>query len=237
MRILISSGGTKVPIDPVRNISNSSSGRFGSELATAALVANMEVSYLTSSNGKSPFSENFDFYASSDWEDNANRFKQLNQFSKKYCNYYRESRYHNFVEYSEMLKAIIEKEQPQIVMLAAAVSDYLVSNYSGKKIRSSGSLNIHLESAPKLIHFIKQWSKETFLVGFKLLVDATDSELITAAMAIIEQHNIDLVVANNLSSIRRGAHEVILVEQDGSFRKYTQNLAASIIARSLQRWD
>src|SRR3990167_3633098 len=155
MRILISSGGTTVPIDPVRNISNSSSGAFGTELARCALIADAEVIYLVSANGKSPFANNFDFYTSTRWEDNFDQFKQHYQFSDKYRQHYREYRYHDFAEYSALLKKIVENEQPDIVILAAAVSDYLVSNYSSTKVRSSENLTIHLEPTPKLIKFIK----------------------------------------------------------------------------------
>lgn len=235
MRILITSGGTTVPIDPVRYISNSSTGKFGAELASCALRSNADVTYLTSATGKSPFSCNMDLYTSTDWENNLNKLKQLNQFCDQYRSHYQEYRYHHFQEYAELLKSIVEKDQPDIIILAAAVSDYLISNYSDKKVRSKENLTIHFQSAPKLIHFIRQWSEKSFIVGFKLLVNATDAELVTAAKDSMAQHDTDLVVANDLSSIKRGAHEIILVERNGSSQKHTQNLAEAVIKRSLQR--
>lgn len=235
MRILITSGGTTVPIDPVRSITNASSGKFGSALAAAALRAGMKVTYLTSHHGKSPFSQSIDFYQSADWQDNIDDLEKLYQFSNTYRAAYREYRYHNFSEYAESLQKVIQSEQPKIIMLAAAVSDYLVSNYSDNKVRSSESMNIQLESAPKIIHSVRKWSKGSFIVGFKLLVNAEDSELARAAESIIRKHQLDLVVANDLSSIRRGAHEVLLVEPDGSYQKITQNIATAVIANIVKR--
>jgi phosphopantothenoylcysteine decarboxylase/phosphopantothenate--cysteine ligase len=54
MRILITAGGTREYIDPVRFISNASSGRMGYELARAALKAGHEVSLITAPTALRP---------------------------------------------------------------------------------------------------------------------------------------------------------------------------------------
>jgi hypothetical protein len=54
-------------------------------------------------------------------------------------------------------------------------------------------------------------------------------------MKSIRVNNADLIVANDLSSIRQGKHEILLVEKTGIFQKYTANLANAVIERSLQR--
>jgi phosphopantothenoylcysteine decarboxylase/phosphopantothenate--cysteine ligase len=51
MKILITSGGTKEPIDPVRYIGNRSSGKMGQALHAAALNAGHEVIFLDASEG------------------------------------------------------------------------------------------------------------------------------------------------------------------------------------------
>ena len=235
MRILITSGGTKVPIDPVRNITNSSSGRFGAELASAALAAGMEVIYLVAAHGHSPFCQHIDYYTNDNWESNFQKLKTLHEFGGKYSKYYREYRYQNFTEYHDILKSLVEIEKPDITMLTAAVSDYLVSNYADSKIRTSEKLSINLQPAPKIIHAVKDWHPDTFLVGFKLLVNVTEAELISAARISLTQHQSDLVIANDLSTLRRGQHEVIMVEKDCSSQKYTHDIATKIITRCLQR--
>jgi len=236
MKILITSGGTTVPIDPVRTISNSSTGRFGAKLARCALIANQEVIYLVSNQGQSPFSYSVNFYTEKDIQNTMHELTQLYQFTEQYKEHYHEHRYHHFDEYQTLLQSILEKEQPDIVILAAAVSDYLV-DYAPFKVRSSTDLTLQLKKAPKLIHSVKQWATNCFLVGFKLLVNATDDELILAAQQSIMHNDADLVIANDLASIKQGEHEVIMVERNGSLQKYTDNIATTIIERSLKRWD
>jgi len=57
MRILITAGGTREYIDPVRFISNASSGRMGYALARAALKAGHKVTLITTPNNQSPSSD------------------------------------------------------------------------------------------------------------------------------------------------------------------------------------
>ncbi len=233
MRILITSGGTKVAIDPVRSISNKSTGRFGAALAKEALSAGAEVIYLISQDGRSPFSLRMDCVNNED--EDLNQVKKLYAFHQKFGKNYHEYRYQYFSEYAEMLKNLIQKYTPDIVIVAAAVSDYLVSSYSNEKIRSNNELIIQLEKAPKIINQIKQWLPNVFLVGFKLLIDANDKELIDAAMKTMNQSHADIVIANNLASLERGAHELLLVEKTGEFQKIKDQLAEHVIKRVLQR--
>lgn len=238
MRILITSGGTKVPIDPVRSITNHSTGKFGADIAKAALQVNMDVIYLTSLEGISPFCESFNCYSINKKDFSTHAFKEnvvklqnLHAFSEKYRKHYTEYRYRNYSEYASLLKKVIENHQPDIVVLAAAVSDYVTENYSSDKIRSHGDLNIKLKTAPKLIHDVKKWKPNVLLIGFKLLLDGTDSELIAAALKSILMHKADLIVANNLRSLEEGRHEIMLVGPNGHFQKIKNNLAESIVNR------
>ncbi|MEK7996229.1 MAG: phosphopantothenoylcysteine decarboxylase [Planctomycetota bacterium] len=57
MRIVITAGGTREYIDPVRFISNASSGRMGYALARAALKAGHEVTLITAPTAQEPPSE------------------------------------------------------------------------------------------------------------------------------------------------------------------------------------
>lgn len=67
MKVLITSGGTKVPIDPVRDITNMSSGTFGSKIATEFLKTGQHVSFVMAEKSKTPFTFHRDLYEYSDW--------------------------------------------------------------------------------------------------------------------------------------------------------------------------
>lgn len=236
MRILITSGGTSVAIDPVRQITNMSTGRFGARLATSALLAGTDVIYLTAQTGQTPFSMSIDLHQAEHTPDALKQLETLQALHAAHGKHYQEYRYHDVNDYALQLETLINTQKPDIVMLAAAVSDYLVDNYSTKKIRSQSALTIQLKTAPKIIHSVKTWAPNVFLVGFKLLVDVDETTLINAALDSMMQHDCDLVIANDLASIRRGKHEVFLVERDGSYQKYSDNPAEKVINNLVTRW-
>lgn len=220
MKILVTSGGTKVPIDRVRDITNMSKGTFGSRIAKQALLAGFEVDYLISQDGKSPFSIKIDYgdkddQITSKMIENSAALHALHMFVGQNWSRYQEFRYRNFDDYSVSLQAILEDRQPEVTILAAAVSDYGVGNYTDGKIRSGSSKTIELIDYPKLIHQVKDWCPSTFLVGFKLLVGVTQDELVAASMKSISDNRCDLVVANDYESLKAGAHELILVDKNG----------------------
>jgi len=61
MKILITSGGTKVKIDDVRHIGNMSTGKFGTEIARECLLAGHDVTLLRAKNSKSLVNKEIDF--------------------------------------------------------------------------------------------------------------------------------------------------------------------------------
>ncbi len=231
--ILITSGGTTVPIDPVRNISNNSTGHFGAEIAAAALKAGMRVTYLAAQRAETPFTSCVDFQTDADITAVTERLQAQHDFYLQHRASYSEHRFQTYDDYAIQLEQLVLQNKPRIVILAAAVSDYLVANYTDTKINSSQELQIELQPAPKLISNIKQWLPDVFLVGFKLLVNATDEQLIFAARSSIEKNKLDLCVANDLLSLKRNAHEIIVVKKDASYQKFTSQLANAVIAVSM----
>jgi phosphopantothenate-cysteine ligase len=92
------------------------------------------------------------------------------------------------------------------------VSDYGVENYVDTKIRSKESeMSIQLKVLPKLISNIRKWAPDIALVGFKLLVDSTEDELVDAARKSIKSNRCDFVVANDLRDIKSDERCVYLV--------------------------
>jgi phosphopantothenate--cysteine ligase len=190
-KVLITSGGTSVKIDAVRSITNMSTGRFGSEIAREFVDFGCDTVYVVSKNGKRPLLRPQDFGT----------------------DVYKEYVYDDYYEYKDQLYKAIVTERPDMVILAAAVSDYVVKNPSQEKISSDTNLTIELEPAPKIISGLKRdfpWIK---LVGFKLLVDSSFSSLVKAAIKSIETNNCDMVVANDLTSIKNGKHEIVIVQK------------------------
>lgn len=209
MKILVTSGGTKIPIDKVRDITNMSKGTFGSKIASEFLKFGHEVIFFKAKNSKSPFQFDYNFYGN--FSNAQEAFYKKFNFVKGYIFRYTELEYGTFKEYREILERIIKFNQPDIVMLAAAVSDYGVENPYDGKIRSNDLLTIKLIQLPKIIHLIKTWHPDCKLVGFKLLVGSKEYELVDAAKRSIAENGCDMIVANDLADIKDGKHKVHLV--------------------------
>jgi phosphopantothenoylcysteine synthetase/decarboxylase len=133
---------------------------------------------------------------------------------------------------------IVKVEKPDVVVLAAAASDYGVANFVNGKIRSNDDYKIFLEPLPKLIYYIKEWLPTAKLVGFKLLVESTPDGLIAAAKRSIADNNCDLMVANDLQDIKDNKHRVFIVRPDGSDTLYNtdpndSNYLARMVAENI----
>lgn len=103
MKILITSGGTRVTIDSVRYIGNMSSGRTGADLAFEAINRGHEVTFFTSKDGKRPLLTS-----------------------------YKEIVYLTYEEYKQLLLDEITYNHYDVIISCAAVSDYTVVPIEGK---------------------------------------------------------------------------------------------------------
>ncbi|NJE61222.1 bifunctional phosphopantothenoylcysteine decarboxylase/phosphopantothenate--cysteine ligase CoaBC [Thermococcus sp. 21S7] len=182
-RVLVTAGATREYIDPIRYITNASSGRMGVAIAEEAELRGAEVTLIRTRGSVPSFVEN-----------------QIE------------------VETVEEMLQAIEKELKtkdyDVVILAAAVSDFRVKETASTKIKSGKGLTLELEPTPKIIDRVKELQPGTFLVGFKAETGLSEGELINAARKQIERAGSDLVVANTLKAFGSEENEVILVGRD-----------------------
>ena len=176
MKILITSGGTKIKIDRVRSITNMSKGTFGSRIAEAFYdnLFQKSITFLGAYDSKMPRIETKEFR-----KDNKIIEKKNGEVQKLfYCgeeNQMKVIGYDTFEDYEKKLFDTIINEKPDVIVLAAAVSDYGVENYVDGKIRtSSDDMIIRLKPLPKLISKVREKAPNAFIVGFKLIVDSTE---------------------------------------------------------------
>lgn len=209
MKILLTSGGAKVPIDEVRSITNMSSGTFGAKIGVECLNRGNELYFLTSKDGKTPLKFSYDCNKKSDLIRDASEFSDWSDYV---CDRYRESSYVTFDDYSRTLKDFIDIAPIDVIILAAAIPDYDVINKVQGKIRSKGDMKIDLTPLPKIINKVKNdWGYKGILVGFKLLVGATEDELIDSAQQSIFDNKCDFVVANDLHDLKKNNHKIMIV--------------------------
>lgn len=184
MKVLITSGGCKVPIDDVRHIGNFSSGRYGTAIAKAFYIAGHDV-YHFGEKGSAQvlYEESFD-----DCE-----------------GYYSFQTYKNYDEYLSV-KDLIKREQPDIIISAAAISDYTLDKVEGKISSDNDELVIRLRKGEKVIKSFRELAPNALIVGFKLLVGPEKVEKMIAIEKLFDS-GVDFVVYNDLLELREGNSE------------------------------
>ena len=164
-RVLVTAGATREYIDPIRFITNKSSGKMGVALAEEAEFRGAEVTLIKTKGSVPSFVE-----------------KQI-----------------EVERVEEMLEAIeqeLSSKKYDIVVLAAAVSDFTPKEKARKKIKSGQTLLLELVPTPKIIQRIKEIQPNVFLVGFKAEYGVGEEELIEQARKQIEKAKSDVVIAN-----------------------------------------
>ncbi len=169
-KILITAGPTIEYIDPVRVITNISSGKTGVLLASELILAGSKVTIIYGPGNEQP----------------PRGAKIINVKTGK-----------------EMLDAVKNelKKKFDIVILAAAVSDYTPENPSKSKIKSDNkSLTIRLKKTPKIIDRIRKFQKDALVVGFKAESNISKSALIKSAQKKLKDVDADIIIANDIGS-------------------------------------
>ena len=194
--ILITSGGTMEYIDPIRVITNLSSGKMGYAIVKECLEQGAKVTHIVG---------NSSIYSTS------NSFNLENLITIKVNT--------SDEMYSKVIYEITSKKY-DIVIFAAAVTDFKLAQTNDKKISSQISRSINLELIPtkKIINEIKLIDKDLFLVGFKAYYDVPDSYLINKAKEKLTECNADIIVANDVGrkNTRIGSdyNEVFIVKRN-----------------------
>lgn len=181
-RWLITAGGTREPLDSVRFIGNHSTGRTGAQLTNELLNAGDRVTLLTSHTAEVP--------------------SQHQNLIQDY--------YTTFAELAEKLEKYLGQTHYDGFISAAAVSDYSPVNAlsEGKKSSDEETWNIELKRNPKLINQVRSWSlnSELYLVGFKLMTNASEEESLKALHKQQEEARPDLIVFNQIEDVNSKGH-------------------------------
>ena len=199
-KILITAGGTKEKIDPVRFITNASSGKMGIALADTAFEMGANVTLIST-------------------------FK----VEKGYKNIVAETA-------QEMERAVKENLQSQdCVIMAAAVSDYRIKNYSEQKIKKSTEDEITLELV-KNPDILKEISGTS---GVKIVGFCAESEnLIENAEKKIQNKGCDYLIANDISrkdiGFNSNQNEIYILDKNLNIKHIEKDSKQNIAKRILE---
>lgn len=177
--ILVTAGPTQEPLDPVRFISNRSSGRMGYALASGALDRGAEVVLVTGPTELRP-------------PEGADIIRVMSA--------------------GEMAEAVSKNfARADIVISAAAISDWRPKHPRAGKVKSGRALMVELEPTRDVLADLGSRKGNKILVGFALETE----NLVQNAKDKLASKNLDLIAANDASQAGRARTVVKLIDKSG----------------------
>lgn len=174
LKVLVTGGGTSEAIDDVRVITNKSTGKTAAFICDRMAEAGVQVTYLKAQMA----------------QDSALASKKISYLS--------------FQDLQNSLKTELSSEKYDMVIHAAAVSDYSPEAHDGKINSDETEITLKLKRNPKIINQIKQWAPDTKLVGFKLTSKLDEKSVKTKVDKLFEAARCDFVVQNEWTDIQSG---------------------------------
>ena len=166
-KVLITAGPTLEPIDPVRFISNHSSGKMGYRLAEEAKRLGASVCLISGPSNETLIETGIDLVS----------VRTSDQMEKEVMNRYQNS---------------------DIVIMAAAISDYTPKSYSNKKIKKESEskfFTIDFKKTNDILFNLGKLKKNQLLIGFAL----ENNNEIKNAKKKLKEKNLDIIVLNSLN--------------------------------------
>jgi phosphopantothenoylcysteine decarboxylase/phosphopantothenate--cysteine ligase len=168
-RVLVTAGSTVEYIDPIRVMTNLSSGKMGVAIAQEAKQMGAAVTLVYGHGITNPPS------------------------GKKII------RVSTGEEMYKAVLSELSSDKYDVVIMTAAVADFAPLKRSDKKIDTRLSkFELSLTPTRKIVDEVKNKSKDTFLVAFKADYRTSDSDLIEKAYKKLKESNADIVVANDI---------------------------------------
>jgi len=189
-RVLVTAGPTLEYIDPVRIITNRSSGKMGMAIANEALRRGAEVTVIYGPGTAPP------------------------PYGAKVV------RVETTEEMHKALVSELEGGRYDVVIAAAAVSDWIPERSYGYKLPSNTlrEFTLRLKAAPKLVEYVKRLSPKSFLVAFKAVYRLSVDGLIEEGYRKLVEADADLIVVNDVGRAGSGfmvdTNEVYIVDRD-----------------------
>jgi phosphopantothenoylcysteine synthetase/decarboxylase len=206
---IITSGGTREPIDDVRYIGNTSTGRLGAALADAAHGRGHGVTFIHARASALPACRD-----------------EITL-----------SPYVTFEDLKAALETAVRAARPgAVVVHAAAVADYLPLPSAGKIPSDRDELVLRLKRAEKIVDRIKTWNPGIRLVKFKLESNRTRDELLEIGRSAGAKSDADWVVANDIRAISDASHHALILDSEGNhFEADTREEIAARLVASIEK--
>lgn len=207
-RVLVTAGSTIEYIDPIRVITNLSSGKMGVALAQEAQRMGATVTLVYGHGTLSP---------------ETGRIVRVNTAEEMY---------------KAVVSELSSKRHDIAVMAAAVADFAPAKRSDKKIDTKLGKMELSLVATRKIIDEVKNNSKDTFLVAFKADYCVSESVLIEKAYRKLKECDADIIVANDLgrkgSEPGSDKNEVFIVDRDKKIVHLPPESKAQVARRLLE---
>ena len=141
--------------------------------------------------------------------------------------------------YNQVRKCL--KKKFDIVIMAAAASDYVPKNTNSRKIKSDKKeLILRLVKAPKIIDYVKKTQKDTFLIGFKAETNVSTNELVKLSKKRLIESDADVIIANDIGRTynkNTNYNKVIIIDSKSvtNLPRAKKEKIAKIICKNIEK--
>ena len=226
MNILITSGGTSEKIDRVRSITNHSTGRLGKIISETFLTKGDHVTLVMTPKATRPDSHpNLTVILV---ENVASLLKTIEPLVHTH-----DVLIHAMAvsDYSPVYMTDFDS-----VATSSNLTEFLHKTNSESKISSQDDVQVlFLKKTPKIISLVKKWNPDIRLIGFKLLVDVADEELLETARASLIKNQAELIVANDLTEISNQEHKAYLVGSNTIIQAHSKKEIAQLLYQQMHK--
>lgn len=191
IRVFVTAGPTHENIDPIRVLSNRSSGKMGFALAKEAWRRGADVTLVSGPTTLSP-PDSIDY-----------------------------STIVTTRELYDVVKSKLNSKQYDIFLATAAVADFRPVNTINEKMSSriSQPFDMKFETTEKVIHIVKKIQRDIFLVPFKIEWNLNHAKMVERAKIIMHETDADLVAVNDASlkgvAFEGNTNQVLLLKKNG----------------------
>jgi len=124
--------------------------------------------------------------------------------------------YHISVKNYETVKDLLKllknnKKTFDVIIVCAAIADYLPKRKKGKIPSGKNKLDIELSPAPKIIQKIRKGAPKSKIIAFK--VEENKKDLKREALKLLIKNKLDAVVANTISAFGTDENEILIIDK------------------------
>ncbi len=228
--IIVTSGGTSEKIDEARFISNTSTGKLGSLIADefSKYKCINKIFYICGKNSLKPNNKSI----------NVIEINNINQLQNTIDKIISENKIHGFIHsmavsdykvsslisLDDLITNVfnnieeIKKEEDLRKLLIESFKEKNLINDSKKLTSNLYCPIMLLDNNLKIISTLRKKLPESIIVGFKLLSNVSESNLLNVAYELLIKNDCNYVLANDSSTITNDYHKGYLLNKNKEFK-------------------